>query len=246
MSLLELQRDFRRQLIDAAPPPADFPEARGLAVYHNAYRVQLTDCLAETFAKVHAWLGGEAFVDAARAHIEASPPSGWTLAAYGSGFERTLAALYPDDPEVAELARLEWLLSRAFEDVDAGALSADGIAGVDWDRAVVAFVPSLRLTPARTNAGAIWSALAADVPPPAAAMLDDPAHLLVWRQGFTPCFRTVEPIEFDAIMAVATGAAFAELCADLVRKSGEASGVAQAGAMLGQWFRDGLVARVTV
>ena len=84
MSLLALQRDFRRHLTGPAGATQNGFGDRasdGLAVYHNAYRVQLTDCLAETFARSNAWLGGEAFVAVARAHIECSPPSGWTLGA---------------------------------------------------------------------------------------------------------------------------------------------------------------------
>jgi uncharacterized protein (UPF0276 family) len=236
MSLLALQRDFRDHLVDAATP-AD----GGLAIYHNAYRVQLTDCLAETFAKTLAWLGGEAFVEAARDHIESTPPHGWTLGDYGNGFDATLASRHPDDPEVAELARIEWMLSRAFEDEDTAALPADAIAKIDWERATLAFVPSLRTLSALTNAGAILSALATTEQPPATEMLPQPATTIVWRQDFTPCFRTIETIEHEAIMTMAAGASFATLCATLVDAHGEAEGLSLAGTMLGQWFADGLV-----
>ncbi|CAM3196243.1 Putative DNA-binding domain-containing protein [Sphingomonas antarctica] len=240
MSLLALQRDFRRNLVGETLA-ASHSEARGMAVYHNAYRVQLTDCLAETFAQTHAWLGGEAFVVAARAHIEARPPSGWTLAAYGDDFDRTLTTLYPDDPEIAELARLEWLLSRAFEGADAEGLSVEGITGVDWEQAELEFVPSMRIVPVRTNAGAIWSALTAELSPPDAALLPSAMFLIVWRQGFTPCFRSTDAIEHGAIDALIAGASFATLCAKLVADHGEAQGVALAGSLLGQWIADGLL-----
>lgn len=248
MSLLALQRDFRRQLTGPAGARQNGFGDRasdGLAVYHNAYRVQLTDCLAETFARSNAWLGGEAFVAVARAHIECSPPSGWTLGAYGARFAETLADHYPADPEVAELAHLEWLLSRAFEGADAPALASDAIVAIDWDHARVAFVASLRVAPVRTNAAAICSALAQGVAPPAAALLPEPGFLLVWRQGFTPCFRTIETIEHDALKLLAAGADFAAMCEVLVNARGETDGIALAGAMLGQWFEDGLISEVT-
>lgn len=243
MSLLALQRDFRRHLVDE-PCRIDVwvdDPAPGLAVYHNAYRAQLADCLAETFAQTHAWLGGEAFVAAVREHVERTPPSGWTLGVYGENFAGTLAALYPDDPEVAELAALEWLLSRAFEAGDTAAMPAAAIAGIDWDKAAITFAYSLAAAPARTNAGAIWSALVAGDAPPAAAILPEPGMMLVWRQDFTPCFRTIEMIEYGAITLAAAGLGFADLCAMLVEKRGEAAGLALAGRMLGQWFADGLI-----
>lgn len=248
MSLLALQRDFHRHLIDApsaidrwigAPSP-------GLKVYHNTYRAQLVDCLADTYARTHAWVGGEAFLAAMRDHIERTPPSSWTLGAYGAGFADTLSRRYPDDPEVAELAALEWSLSRAFEAADAGAMPTGAIAGIDWDRAAIVFVPSLHAVPATTNAAAIWSALAAADMPPAATMLPERAMTLVWRQDFTPCFRTVARIEHDAIVLAAAGTGFAEICTTLVDACGETEGLARAGQMLGQWFADGLIHTVTM
>lgn len=248
MSLLSLQREFRGHLTDPSPdrPPwVDGRMASGLAVYHNAYRVQLSDCLAETFAHTNAWLGGEAFVAAARAHIEAWPPSGWTLGDYGARFADTLVSLYPDDPEVAELAHLEWLLSRAFEGADAAALPIKAMADVDWDHAHVTFVPSLRTVPVRTNAAAICSALAQDLLPPPAALLPRPGVMLVWREHFTPCFRTIETIQHEAIVLLSAGASFAALCEMLVAARGESDGIALAGAMLGQWFQDGLISAIS-
>jgi hypothetical protein len=247
MSLLALQRDFQRHLVDA-PGSIDTwidAPARGLAVYHNAYRAQLVECLAETYAQTHAWLGGEAFLAAMRAHIERTPPSGWTLGAYGGDFAETLAHRYPDDPEVAELAMLEWRLSRAFEAEDAAAMPAAAIVGIDWDEAAIVFVPSLWTIPSITNAVAILSALVAGDPPPPATILPEPAMLLVWRQDFAPCFRTIEMIEHDAIGLAAAGTGFADLCMMLVGSRGEAEGLALAGQMLGQWFADGLIRSVT-
>ena len=248
MSLLTLQRDFRQHLAGAPATTPDWADGRmasGLKVYHNAYRVQLCDCLAETFTHTNAWLGGEAFMEAAQSHIEAWPPTGWTLGAYGARFADTLGKRYPDDPEVAELAQLEWLLSRAFEGADAPALPLDAIADVDWDHAGVTFVPSLIAVPVRTNAAAICAALAQDVLPPAATTLPQPGVLLVWRQDFTPCFRTVEAIEYAAIDLLTAGGAFAAMCALLVDARGESDGIALAGAMLGQWFQEGLISKIT-
>lgn len=247
MSLLSLQRDFRAHLTDAPVVMAPWGAAdSGLGIYHNAYRVQLIDCLAETYPQLHAWLGGESFIDAVRAHIERHPPHGWTLGVYGDGLDRTLAALYPDDPEVAELATLEWELARAFTGEDAAALPTGMIASVDWERAGLRFVPTVHMMPARTNAGAIWSALSAATPPPAAEMLPEPGAMLVWRQDFTPCFRTIETIEHGALTLMATGTSFADLCVMLIDARGEDDGLALAGAMLAGWFADGLIADVVI
>lgn len=239
MSLAALQRDFRRNLLAAASPAKG-----GFAVYHNAYRAQLADCLGETFSKTRSWLGGAAFADAARDHIERCPPSRWTLGAYGDGFDATLVSLYPDDPEVAELACLEWMLSRAFEGENATALGACNLGGIDWDNAMLVFVPTLCTYPSLTNAGAIWSALAGDEPPPTALLLPQPAAMLVWRQQFTPCFRTIDAVEHAAIVKARAGMSFADLCAAMVDDHGEEDALARAGSMLGQWIADGLIREI--
>jgi hypothetical protein len=244
MSLLALQRDFRRWLIDL-PVTMEYwvdEDARaGLDVYHNAYRVQLTECLRGTFEKTLLWIGEDAFIDAARIHIERTPPHGWTLGAYGDGFDRTLAELYPDDSEVTELAWLDHALGRAFESPDATPIAPEALADVDWDNARLSLTPTLQIADAHTNAGAIWSALAAEETPPAPAMLSVPGAMLIWRQEFTPCFRTVEAVERDALTLILAGISFGALCAMLIDRRGAEQGVAQAAALLGQWIGEGLI-----
>lgn len=244
MSLAALQSDFRIWLIDASPEaaarigPAAGP---GLSVYQNNYRAQLMACLAETYERTHAWLGDEAFLAAAAAHIDATPPSAWTLDAYPIDFADSLSAIYPGDPDVAELAALEWALSRAFTTADAIAMTPEALANVDWDRAALHFTPGLAILPATSNAAAIWSALSKGEMPPDAVALPEPTALLVWRQDFTPCFRTIDAVEERAIMLCMGGAAFGALCGSMIDAFGETEGIARAAALLGQWISDGLI-----
>ncbi len=247
MNLLELQRDFIGWLGDAsgeATRPLGSAAAAGLAVHQNNYRSQLVDGLSETFAKLRAWLGHAAFNEAAMAHIAQTPPHAWTLGAYGEGFDRMLAGLYPDDPEVAELAWLEWELCRAFEDTDSATLAAQELATIDWDHAELVLAPTLRIGRVTTNAGAICSALAAEQTPPAAMILPAPAAMLVWRQEFTPCFRTIEATEEEALRFIRNDASFSALCASLIEAQAESEGIARAAAFLSQWLRDGIIVGV--
>ena len=248
MTLLAMQRDFRAFLTDRSDALAARVEQdakAGMAIYHNAYRVQLLDCLRETFEKLHAWLGEDAFIAAAKAHMESTPPSGWTLSVYGEGFDRTLADLYPEDPEIADLAWLEWTLSRAFEGPDAAPLPVAELGALDWDTALMTFMPTMRTGTATTNAGAIWSALSRGEHPPAAAILPEPAATLVWRQGLTPCFRAIEMVEHNAIAFLLQGQTFGELCAALVEEHGHQAGIETAGQLLGQWAREGIIVAVS-
>lgn len=247
MSLLALQRDFRAWLAEESEEAADRlgRSARpGLAIYQNNYRAQLVGCLSESFERVRLWLGDEPFLSIAAAHIDLTPPHAWTLDAYAAGFPDTLERLYPDDPEIAELGWLDLALSEAFVGPDAQPIDPAGLGEIDWDRAVLRLAPTLATKLFRTNAAAIWSALSAEEMPPAAVQLPAPAAMIVWRKHLVPCFRTAEPGESRALELAGSGASFGALCAALVEDLGEQEGIAAAGALLGRWIGDGLIAGI--
>lgn len=246
MSLLALQTGLRDWLTTEAEPALQAPNrTAGLSVYLNNYRAQLMACLGESYPTLHAWLGDEAFEAAAAHHIDRSPPGSWTLDAYGLGFPETLRALYPGDAEIGDLAALECALAQAFIAPDAPPLDPASLADIDWDRARLGFVPALTLLAVSSNAGAIWSAIAREETPPAAETLPQPGAILVWREGFTPAFRTLESTEARALEALQEGCDFGALCAMLVAREGEIEGPQIAGNWLAQWLADGIIARIS-
>lgn len=238
MSLAALQADFRHWLEqgdEAAAARLGSNRSAGLAVYQNNYRAQLIACLVDAFPQTLAWLGEAAFESAAAHHIDAVPPSSWSLDHYPGGFPATLAALYPRDPEIAELAQLEWLLSEIFVATDAWPLTLDMLSEVDWERATLRLVPGALTIALSTNAAAIWTALNAGEEPPAAALLPEEEALLLWRQGFTSCFRQLDADEATLLSSLADGRAFADLCAALAADRGEEAGLQRAGELLARW-----------
>lgn len=245
MTLIEMQRDMRAWLVreDAGAARRLGPSA-GLRAYQNNYRSQLAACLEESFGRTRDWIGDDAFHQAVVAHVERVPPGSWTLDAYARDFPTTLTLRYPDDPEVGELASLELALAEAFVGPDAAALQIAQLAGVDWDRAVLRFTPTLDLAELTTNAPAIWCALAAGEVPPAAERLAEIGALLTWRHAQVSQFRAIDSLERQALIAARAAMPFAGLCAALVEACGEEQGVARAGEMLGQWLADGLIVDV--
>jgi hypothetical protein len=249
MSLLVMQRDMRAWLTaesETASTALGADAAPGLRIHLNNYRAQLVACLAESFERTHAWLGGAAFEAAAATHIDRVPPSAWTLDAYPRDFPATLAALYPDDPEVAELAWLECALGEAFVGADAVTVTPAEIAAIDWDSAVLTFTATLDLGALTSNAPAIWSALNQGEAPPAVECLPEPGAMLVWRYGQMSRFRAIDQLEMHAVLHARGGTPFAQLCELLVLSLGEAEGIARAGGYLGQWVADGLIVGASV
>ena len=247
MKLAALQQDFEGWLVTGSEDAAArfAPEAQaGLLVYQNNYRASLMACLEESFAQTLAYIGGEAFAALAAQHIDARPPNSWSLDHYAAHFPAALAEALPDDPEVAELAALELALAEAFVGPDGAALTLAQLPEVDWDQAVLRWVPSARLLAMATNGPAIWSALTAEHQPEQAIILPEPATVIIWRQDETACFRTLDPLEAELAPALLDAMAFADLCARLISQLGEAEGVQTAGALLGRWVAEGLLVLV--
>lgn len=241
MTLLDTQRGFRDHILAGTDAPLPGAPERGLAVYRNAYRAQLIASLRDTFEKSWAWLGDEAFDKAARHHVEHHAPKSWTLNEYGGDFVQTLRDLYPGDPEISELAWLDWNLRRAFDGPDADAIRPEALAQVDWDHAVLIFVPTLTMGEVATNSAAIWGALAEKKTPPAAERLAAPATIRIWRSGLTPKYRTIERFEQRALTLAMAGSRFADLCSLLVEDGDTDRAAQNVGAALASWLQDGLI-----
>ncbi len=244
MSLLALQRGLKQHILGAVPGEGGAyrgDAAAGLAVYHNAYRVQLVACLRDTYEKTWAWIGDEAFETAARDYIAEYPPSSWTLNVYGAEFPAYLLARFPEDAEIAELAWLDWALRRAFDGEDAPPLSPEVLGALDWEQTVLTFAPTLELASVTTNVAAIWSALAEETNPPPVEALPEPAAVRVWRAGLSPQYRTIGPAEFRAIDLLQRGESFGNTCAVVSEGLDEAAATQLIGEMLSTWIQDELI-----
>lgn len=216
---------------------------RGLPVYHYAYRASLINALRDVFERTHSWLGDDRFDEAARAHIEQNPPNSWTMSDYGIGFETVLDSLYPGNPEVAELAWLDWQLRVAFNGPDSPALDRAKLAEADWDNAALRIAPTLVMRTVTTNVAELWGALADDeANPPTAYLLDIPEILTVWRQDLAPRFQSVSQLEGAALTLAMKGASFGHICSELGKDTDDEAEFAQyAGAMLGRWIDDAVL-----
>ena len=244
MTLAQMQSGFRAWLVDGndqALRSLARHAGAGLDVYQNNYRGQLVGCLESSFPQVHAWLGDEAFLQAAIAHIDRCPPHAWTLDVYGSDFATTLEIMYPDNPDLHELAWIEHAVSDAFVATDAAPLPLDALASIDWSTARIQLAPSLRTHVATTNAEAIWSALCAQRTPPESEMLPEARGLLVWRRDYTSWFKEIDALEHAALLRVQRDSSFESLCGWLAVRLGEEEGVEKAGTLLAGWLGAGLV-----
>jgi Putative DNA-binding domain len=227
MALNELQNRFIAYLhneagVESAALHADIVDSgrigveRRLHIYHHAYRARLVEVLQDVFERTWAYLGDDGFADCARTFIESHPPAARTLNRFGADFPAWLAACFPNDGEIAEVAAIDWQLRCAFDGDDAVPLSHADIVALsveDWAVAGFEFHPTANVAPISHNAASIWDALEQGQTPPAAAALDEAAFLLTWRKGLQPHFVSIGRAEADAIALLQDGEAFATTCA---------------------------------
>ena len=252
MTLAARQQSFMAAILDdEAPLPNDWGarHSAGLEIYRNNYRSALVEALAATFERTRRWVGEDSFRRAAAHHIILHSPTSWTLDDAGEGFDLTLAELFAGDPEVTELAWLEWAMHRAFTAPDHASLThADfavqtaTFAEDDWAALQFAFLPGLAFRQVAHDAGTLWNALGKDDFAAPDITLPQPHGMVVWREGLRPTFRLLDPLDGEVLATALAGASFGDICAMLADRLGDEQGVGRAGFVLGRWLQDGLIA----
>ncbi len=250
-SLLSLQNAFQQHLLSGEPgisaavrPGGAIPVARRLQIYHRAYRARLVDALRDSFGHTARYLGDEGFEHGARAYIEAHPSSHSSLNDYGIGFAAWLADQHPQDPDIAELASLDWALRRAFDGPDAPVLTLTDLGALApeaWGQVGLTLHPTCQRLVLQHNALALWQALDQDQALPPAVAQQQTTDLLVWRRGHQPHFRSLGALEGSALDALQQGQSFAGLCEALAHRYPDVDTAVQAGTLLRRWVDEELL-----
>lgn len=252
-AVLDLAPDFAEQVCGGAGLPAE----DRLDIYRHAYRERLIETLQDSYAHTAAYLGEAAFRGLALAYIDEHASQHSSLRQYGEQLAPWVARRHPRDPEVAELAALDWAMRQAFDCRDAQPIDLARLGAFspqDWEQLGFELHPAFAVLHQQHNTVSIWQAVDQDQPAPAVTRLPDAVAVLIWRREWQPHFRTVAAAEAAALLALHAGASFAELCAACAGPS--ATGVAadsdagqaaamRAGAWLQRWVQDGLICGFT-
>jgi hypothetical protein len=247
MSVGALQRLFLDHVIDAERTlaPAFERGASGIGIYRHAYRAQLISCLRGRYDKSWSWMGDVRFDRAAHHYIDNHIPNSWSLDNYGAAFPETLARLFPDDPEIADLAALEQALHTTFVKADAEAIEPSALAdfihsGRDVEALKVSFVPSFSVISVCTNVAAISQAISDNSPIPALVVYGELHFICLWRVGHSTHFREMDSSEAHALIAMAEGTDFGSVCRAMAERDEELS-AAHLGGWLARWIADKMV-----
>ncbi|MGE0014106.1 MAG: putative DNA-binding domain-containing protein [Azoarcus sp.] len=255
MNLAATQERLKAYILDASNETApvlplldgSFGLARDerLSIYHRAYRARLRDALGTVFERTWIYLGDDEFGREAARYIEQAPSHSPNLRDYGRSFPDFLAASMPADPEVGELARMDWLLHDAFDAPDHPRLQADALTQLsddDWECARFVFCPGVALAEFTCNTIDVWHALDRQQTPPPAASLPQAIVCLFWRKGTQSSFRSLHPAEHCMLEMLIAGEGFATACSALAAHHPEAA--ASIGPWLQCWLNDDLISAV--
>lgn len=259
-TLADRQQAFLAAILDErAPLPEGWGNSQdvGMGVYRGNYRSALMGVLEDTYERTRRYVGEKAFRQVSMHHVITHPPSGWTIDEAGAGFPETCAQLVRDNPEVAELAWLEWTMRALATAPDSAPLSpqafAEASAGFgdeDWANLRLAFSPRAEARVVDHDLDALWRALAEDGGAAPDARLAEPQSCLVWREGEKPTFILAEADHAPAFLAMKQGAAYGEMIGVLLSDAEPTPEAIQqaamrAGEMLGAWLNEGLITGLT-
>ncbi len=217
--------------------------AQRLGIYHHAYRARLVEVLTDSFAKTYLFMGSDAFDHDASAYAVAHPPTQRSLNRYGADFPGYLAGLYPGNPELHELAQLDWDLRTCFDGPDECALDADHAARDTrhaWLERSQPLHRSARLRQVHTNVVRLWQAIDADDEVPQAVHHDRASGLLIWRKHLQPHFQTLDRDQALFMQHLASGASINAACAELAG-TGALPDPQQFAMWLRNWLHEGLL-----
>lgn len=254
MRLTEWQCQVEAYLLGAeAAPAADLLDSLrggptlnaedGMLIYYNAYRSRFKEVLREDYAVLLAWLGEDEFEQLLDDYLHSTRSDHFSLRWLGARLPAFIEQ--SGDGALAELARVEWAFTLAFDAPQGEPLTLQDMATLPaeaWPALRLGLLPSVQWLNCRHNSMALWRTIKNEQDVPASAPLDNPAVCLIWRLDLVTRFRLLEPSEAWALDGmVHQGWTFAQLCEELGAFV-EAPPV-QAATWLKQWISEGLLQR---
>lgn len=194
-----------------------------LAIYGNAYYARLVEVLENDYSTIHTLLGDDEFELLGRRYIEKYPSSFFTLRWFGQHLADFLKAAepYSKHPYLYEMALFEWRFTDAFDAADASTVMEQDVAQVppeNWPELVFDFHPSVSWLSYHWNILPVWKAVKEGGDVPVLQKIAEPGSCVVWRQGLSTKYRTLESHEAELMQAVAQQKNFSQLCELLVEE----------------------------
>ena len=216
-----------------------------LAIYRHGYRIRLRDALRTEFSGLQCMVGQrfDALLDK---YIDAHPSEHYNIRWYGSGVAAFLDYARPwrDKPHLAEMARLDWAISTAFDaanETSVGMAELSSVPPDAWANLQLLVQENLQLLAGLYNVDAFRRAADNGAPRPRLRRFDQAHHVMVWRKGTTVHYRKLDHDEWPVLAATMRGEPFASLCVTLAQHHDESAAMPRMVALLQGWLEAGLI-----
>ncbi|MGH6848762.1 MAG: DNA-binding domain-containing protein [Methylocella sp.] len=256
MKLAELQTRFQAGIVAGdSTILASIADSRRtdratlFAVYHDAYRLRLTEFLSTDFPVLQIHLGEETFGRLVEDYIASAPSRQPNARWYGKRLPDFMQKTAPwrRNRRAIDLARFERALSDAFDAPDAPISTIDALRDIraeDWPRLAFEFHPSLRLLDLAGGTAEIYAALTEAEEAPVIQQGEEAT--VFWRNDGQSFYRPVAEDERLALLEARQGESFGDICALLAFQRNDAGVTQRVAGFLSQWFADGLITRLAI
>lgn len=212
-SILNQDETVLEEIVDTSKEERDVL----LGVYQHAYGARLIEFLENDYPHTLNYLGDEIFQQVSKDYYEAHPSDDPNARWFGRHFAEFLSRHdeLHSNPEVGELAHLEYALGLAFDAPDLPSLTLNAFRQFrpeDWPSMTFKAHPSTSRLSLQTNASEIWTSLHKGqdvITSKSNAMITE---LICWRGESMARFR---PMSYDEAMIwdeAQKGANFSQLC----------------------------------
>jgi hypothetical protein len=248
-SLAEFQRWMKSRIrpTQTAPAPEaeellNAPEER-LSVYAGGYLARMREALADVYEAVQFVLGERAFTELAQAYAARYPSHDYNLSFAGRSLPEFLAGspIAQQLPFLPDLARLEWLVCRAFHAFEQPPLEPSRLAAPPpeaWDRLRLTFQPSLGVVASAWPIRDIWAARREPRGTVNLQIAGRAQRVLVFRRGLEVRCELLEEPECVLLEGLLAGRTLGEVCQALSQADPTA-----VRAWFARWMQERLIVR---
>jgi hypothetical protein len=223
-------------------------KALRLHIYRNNYNAGLREAIDTDFEMLGTYLGDDLFEQMVRGYIKAYPSHCYSLKYFGDHLPVFLRENEPfkQHPQLAELARFERLLLRAFDASESQRALPQALQQLEpslWPELRLAFHPSVQIFKAEINVVEIWQALKGNNTPP--DVVFQPFVWVLWRNHDRLTeFRSIDAFEQLMLEAFLQGVNLADVAEQLLAYQQNADPTQPMVQCLLDWLEHGWVNRL--
>lgn len=222
-----------------------------LAIYKEAYKLRLIECLTVSFPAVHSYLGTEAFSDVCERYIEAYPSTYRSIRWFGDRLAELFSSYYDKKYSfLAELIDFEWKMTLVFDASDQLVVRVADMVTVPaeaWGDMTFTFHSSIQRVNYFWNAVPLWQALVNDEDLPEVYQGTQITSWILWRApDYMNQFCSLSEQEAWALDTLIAGLSFGQVCEGLCQWMPTEEIEMQAASYLKNWIQSGMVVELHI